>query len=179
MIKRSKQNRGFSLIEIIIVVALLGLFIAITAASLSLIFSTQASKCANDMNNLIAKCKMNSMSRQGNVCVEFIKEGSNIEGRYYENGHLISTEIVGNSRIAVSFTDTNGAEYQLGNQPLYISFNRSTASLKTLLESSQIVKRDDVFLFAPNVHCREISIKSNNKNYTIEIVPSTGKHYIS
>ena len=63
-----KDNRGYSLVELIIVVAIIAVVATTAVLSIGLIFSANAKTCANDIMSAISECKITTMSYgRGNV----------------------------------------------------------------------------------------------------------------
>lgn len=63
-----KDNRGYSLVELIIVIAIIAALTTTLVLSVGLIFSANAKTCANDIMGAISECKISTMSYgQGNV----------------------------------------------------------------------------------------------------------------
>ncbi|MFP3154212.1 prepilin-type N-terminal cleavage/methylation domain-containing protein [Lachnospiraceae bacterium ZAX-1] len=156
MVKK-RNDVGFSLIELVVVVAMLAVMISFLVPSIASIFSGEAKSCASKMDNLIAKTKVYAMSRAGNVYVRFYVGADNrIHGDYYEGDYsyveddgtttdvpftLINEEIVGR-RVTVSY---GGVPLPLGTatneEGLWISFNRATGAV-TVFGADRLVAAD-------------------------------------
>jgi prepilin-type N-terminal cleavage/methylation domain-containing protein len=89
-----RNNRGFTLVEILVVVAILGALIGIISMSVSSVFSERAKRCASEADAYISMCKVNCMSRAGDIYIVLDVDGDGcIRGRYYEDGALKDTAI--------------------------------------------------------------------------------------
>ena len=174
-----KNNKGFSLVELIVVIALIGVLAALVAPTLQNLFSSEAKKCSSQINSLISKCKIFSMGRQGDVYIRIYEENGNIMGDYVEGSNVISTEQLGGSRAKVSATDPNGAaSYSItAATSLYISFNRATGGLRFFGSSQPSAGSWPTGTIESGT--AEIEVVAGTKTYTVEIISSTGRHGVS
>ena len=159
------NNKGFTLVELIVVMAILGIVATLTALSVGASNSARAEQCATSVNSLISKCRAGSLSQSVNVQLTISFDGNgNIVGEYSEGGVPVSTDtfpgrgitvlcttIVSNSPTTNALTKTN---------PLTLSFDRSTGAQKN------------------SPACTAISFTST-RTYTITLVPSTGYHHLA
>lgn len=77
MCRMKKDNTGFSLVELIIIIAIIAALTTTAALSISLIFSANAKTCANDIVGAISECKVTTMSYgQGNVRLLLYRDSS-------------------------------------------------------------------------------------------------------
>ena len=170
-----RKNKGYSLIELVVVIALLAILSTIVVSSIMSINTSEASKCVSNINSLVTKGKVNSMSRATDVVVVIRFDGTNFLGEYYEGTHLVSTEVMGSSRVAVTYTTDDGTVVDLGDttKKLYISFVRDTAALKTLGAAATVtgvVSTDSRYL-------ETITVTANSRAQTITFIQPTGKHF--
>ena len=161
------NNKGFTLVELIVVMAILGIVATLTALSVAASNSARAEQCATSVNSLISMCRSRSLSRAGDVQLTISLDGNgNIVGEYFKNGDgvpvstdtfpgrgitVLCTTIVSNSPTTNALTTEN---------PLTLSFDRSTGAQKN----------------SPT--CTAISFTST-RTYTITLVPSTGYHHLA
>jgi len=164
-----KSDHGFSFIEIIVVLAIISVCVGITAASISNVSASQASKCAQEMNSILSKCRIRAMSRAASVSIKFYRnKDGDVIADYIENGITVSEDKMGNARAHVVYvTDTQHELNTSGATPLYLTFRRETGALKTL-ESNGITEATQ--------QCTAIIISGGGQTYTIHLVPTTGMH---
>ena len=154
-----KDNKGFSLVELIVVIAIIGIMATLAVTSIGPLISQRASNAASSANSLISKCKVFSMGREGEVYVRIYKAADgNVLGEYWENGALIETEILG------------GGSVQVSPESTFISFKRATGGLRIFGASQGNA--------APNSGSCTISFSSAGKTYDVVIIASTGKHEV-
>ena len=168
-----KDNRGYSLVEMIIVVAIIAVVGLGATWSIILVFSGNAKACANAMVNSIAECKIMTMSKgQGNVRV-IIYRGSNgkiyseLQTRESDGAGWVTgkdgAEKIGANRCLVG-TSNGGDDIPDRDNAWEIYFDRSSGSF---LYSSDPAK--------PNTSVTEIYVMGGRKNYHIALEKLTGK----
>ena len=171
-----RNNSGFSLVELIVVMAIIGIITVIVGISVSTANSAKTEKAAASVNALISKCRAGALGRAGVVYIKISQEGSgNIVCEYYEegtlvsagtyaNGKLVSTDTISGNKISVSYTTQktgfSPVTTALPGHPLTLSFNRSTGAIMPQSDGS---------------YCASI-IFSGGRAYTIRIYSSTGAH---
>ncbi len=166
----SRNSKGFTLIELVVVIAISAIIIGIIAMSVYPSYSANAKRCATQTDSLIAKCRLGCLSRSGNVRLTIRSDSSgNIIGDYYEASDTpISSDTLSNKKAAVSYTlkssDGSLRTARISDAPLTLSFNRSTGALKAQSDGS---------------YCTAIAISCGAKTYTIALVPTTGTHSLS
>ncbi|NLT14346.1 MAG: type II secretion system protein [Clostridiales bacterium] len=167
-----RNDRGFTLVEILVVVAIMGVLAGVLSLSLNTVFSSRARRCAYSTDAYIDMCRINTLSRAGNVYIELTLDGDDrVVGSYYEDSDptdgvppvLKSTELLSGGGVEVIYK-VGGTNYTLSSStPLTLAFNRETGGLKPVSGTN---------------YCTEIRVISG-RTYTITLVPSTGGHYIS
>lgn len=63
---KQNQDKGFTLVELVIVMMLISVFVAITTFSLSTVFNTRAKKAAGIVDEMMSQCKIYNLS--GRTC---------------------------------------------------------------------------------------------------------------
>lgn len=161
-----KNNRGFTLVELIVVILLLGIVSGITALSINLIGSSSARQCATQMDSFISKSRIGSLSHLEEIYVNLYILDGIVVGDYYENGALVSSKELSDKRVVVSYV-VGGVVSNLGNSssPLKLSFNHSTGALNPKTAGG-------------SDYCTEINVSGGSRVYTITIAPLTGHHCI-
>jgi len=161
-----KNDKGFTLIEIIVVIIVIGIVAGISALSLSTLNSASAKSCSSQLNAYISKCRVASLSRAGDVYIIVKMQSGKVIGEYYEDSNLKDTKTLSDGRANVSYK-VGVTTFELRDgQELKLSFNQSTGAL-----NPQTVGGKDF--------CEAIYITGGTKTYTITIVPSTGNHSLS
>lgn len=162
-----RNNRGFTLVEIVVVVTILGVLVGLTAMSISSVFSARARRCATELDSYISMCRVNSMSRAGSIKIVLDTDANgSIRGSYYENDVVKDTAVFSDTRVFAEFTIGGVSTPLSSSDPLTLSFNRSTGGFNPQGNVAGVP-----------VYCTSISI-SSGRTYVITLIPSTGNHFI-
>ncbi|MCR5702475.1 MAG: type II secretion system GspH family protein [Lachnospiraceae bacterium] len=175
-----KDNRGVSLIELIVVMAIMVVLVGAASVGISLVSTKAATQCAKNMQISLNKARINAMGKK-NSYIAFIQTGDGVymverfdETAYDENtGHRISVwtnpeggsysnpgEMQGVAKIGKTGLDitVNGTDLKtFENGTSYIEFKRSDGSLKDPANLTIVVKKGTLI------------------TYTVHVEPLTGK----
>ena len=157
------DNKGFTIIELIVVMLIIGIVTTIVGLNISTTSSAKAKRCATSVNSLISKCRADSLGRSGNVYLKLSLDSDGNIVCEHSDGTTVSTETFSGSGISVTYTTTAG-KVALGSDALHsltLKFNRSTGG--------QNFQADGVS------YCTAINFTSG-RTYSITLVPSTGTH---
>lgn len=176
MHRLNKNNSGYSLVELIIVVAIITALAVAALWSAAIIFGTNARTCANDIVNAMAECKVKTMSYgEGNLRLIIYQDdkqnvycelqAKDASGTWDIYDSTKTAEKIGNSRCLVSSTETGSSDLSADrNNPWIIAFNRGSGSFRynaSTPDSSTSV--DDIF------------VRGGGRKYHIALEKLTGK----
>jgi prepilin-type N-terminal cleavage/methylation domain-containing protein len=162
-----RDNRGYTLIELLVVVAIMVALVGVLSLSLNSVFSSRAKRCAYSISSYIDMCRINSLSRSGNVYIVLDTDGEGrVRGRYYEGSDPTappkSTALLSGGGVEVVYR-VGGADTTLsGTEPLTLAFSRESGAFKPVSGTD---------------YCTEIRVIAG-RTYVITLVPSTGSHTI-
>lgn len=169
-----KNNKGMSLIEIIIVVAILSAMIGMTGYGISMISGKPAEECAQKLCSTIQHARTMTMGksktgivlgRNSNgmlsvkeVSKKVLDNDGNIEPEEREN-------VVGEKDVTVICYMTDGSSIEIaGSNTLELIFDRGSGAIRiTKVNGTE------------SVPCTKITVAKANKSKDIVIVPVTGK----
>ena len=166
-----KNNGGFSLVELIVVILILGVATTLTAGSFTRLSGAYARRGADSTEILLAKVKLDAMSKHDcYVEIFYDEEDDRYVANLYRdlnnnnNYELYGSEIIGKGRMTI--TDANTGKTVTSTDKLRIAFNRRIGSLKTASIGS-------VNLLDNNTAVR-LNFSSGGKIKTVVIYPATG-----
>jgi prepilin-type N-terminal cleavage/methylation domain-containing protein len=152
-----KSNKGFTLVELIVVVAIIGIIIGAMTYSINSVSSTRAKKVASDLSALISQCRVDTLSGAPSpTYLEISKDGKVYYGILHEGGEEKARQKLGGSGVSISWSS------QTEGDALKIGFSRATGAM-------------DVINYQ---NCTSITVISGAGSYTITLVPKTGYHSV-
>jgi len=170
-----KDHKGFSLIELIVTVAILAIAASLVVGSFNLIYVKNTQKCASAVDALLSKTKICAMSRAGDIYLKLYQTEDGIFADYCEGGTAVQTDKVGKANVAVSWND--GTEHALEGNPLYLSFARGTGAFTTLAKS--FAMGGQTYAGADSAYCAQIVFAGGGAARVIELAAPTGSHRIT
>ena len=161
------NNKGFSIIELLVVMAIIAIVSVIAGVSISASNTAKTERTAASINALISKCRADCLGRTGSVYLTISLDSNGDIVCLQSDGTTVSTETFSGTATSVSYTTKLGSadpvEVSLSGHPLTLSFNRSTGGLNPQSGGS---------------YCTSI-IFTGGKSFTIVLVPSTGTHSLT
>ncbi len=170
-----KDNRGYSIVEMVIVIAIIAIIISTVFYTVIIVFSANAKSCANDIQRAIGDCKVTTMGKSAAYMELYRDTDQNIYTRMYVwdksanggAGDYVPSEPqkVGTSRVYVAYKrkgDAAGTETELlsGAAPIEICFDRANGGFKEDRSG--------------NLY-EIIYVKGGSKSYEIALTKLTGK----
>lgn len=171
----NNKNAGFSLVELIVVIAIMGVMVGVVSYGVSLLFSRDAEAVAKQINDNLSEARMVAMSKPGrfSLCIEVDSEGymekiviyRNEEGSF-STYRSVEPEKKAKVSCAGAYTSADGVGFEVAfknNGSLeYVGDVRSSSSTAT---------------GASGVY--EISVESRNRTEVVSLVSETGRHFVN
>ena len=163
--KYLQQNKGMTLVEILVVVAILSIAVGMAGISISLLFSRDAESCAKSMDTMLEASRMRALSREGTH--SFVLDTANRECSITPDGDLDELP----SRVDISLTSVGTYDFS-SNTVIEVDFDKSTGRVLALRADSVPINVDDVSLI--RMHAEN----QDGKRATVVLVVATGKHFV-
>ncbi len=176
-------NRGFSLVELIVVILIMGVLTAGAAVGFSAVYNADAERAANRAMSLysVARSKAVALEDSGNIRFKLYKDtDQNYYAEVYgHDGTLIEPkQIISNRRLTVSVAKKNKTVglTHLSNVGDYLEvrFEKSTGGIKSVnVNGTEYNRKVD-----GEEEMYKDLIFSGSEEYWMIMVPSTGKGYL-
>ncbi len=155
-----RDHRGFSMIELVVVIAIMAILSTVGVLSYGMVSGRQVISCAEEIESYLGQTKTQALSRASADLEIFIGDDG-----VYVNPSIENRDIkVGKSGITVKYQTDDGTEFTLSDtERLVISFDRSSGAFQALADGS---------------YCKSITLDNGRHSRKIVLIPSTGKFYI-
>lgn len=189
------KNRGYSLIEMIVVVAMIAIAGSILFLSINTKYALEMRQCAKTVNSALAKVKIDTLSKTGNVCLHLYTQSDGVYMDIWENGtkleetnDLGQINKIGKKTVGITYTVRAAVSgdisipIPLDGTGIVIAFNRSDGSLKTIGAALNIAKESYGSTYTPpnpDDSYNSITFTGAGSSMTITLHPDTGKFELS
>lgn len=187
---RNNNNRGYSLVELIVVIAIMAILVGVFSISVGSLSGRKINKCADEIVATLERTRVLTLGKEQNQ-VEFRLYYDATQKEYkaqiYQGGTLVSDRTVGNDAITIKVTfEGDATEYDLkagtiqGSEPyvnigsktdaekigLFLVFNRSSGAFE---QNTNSVGGTD------KTYCKKVTVSGGNREIEITPVGRTGK----
>ena len=165
-----KYNKGMSLLEVILVIAIMAILVGTAVSGIGYIRFADTKKCAYDINSMLAKTRTEAMSRSSKPYFYIYK--------YNNNYYMLATAASPSSLVL------DGSATKIGNSSMEIIVKDEAGNERSITGndvSSNAVKIGFVKstgAFETSYFYDEILIQGKT-DYTIKLAKNTGKHYVA
>ena len=194
-----KKNRGFTLVEITVVLAIFAILLAVLVPSLDPVAGFRANRAAISIGAALDRTKTEAMDRLvGEMKLSWTSDGYYIS-YYLDRGKTgvreEQPEKIASGRMKISYTDSNGTTVNLredGTNELILTYDRSTGGFlpiqSRVWEQKDILKMlsdgEDIPLDRPEnstqPYCEKITVHGvGQRTRIITLFQDTGKYTIS
>ena len=166
-----RRNGGYTLVELMVVIAILGVLATMAVLSLSVISSTGARQCANQIDAKLSECKINCMSRANAQYLCIYVDGGKVRGDYVEGG-VSKDEVLSSKQVTISYQFGEESPVELGEgDGLYVAFDRASGGLRTFSAADTTPITDPAATAI-------ITVTGGLRSYTIVVDALTGAHML-
>ncbi|MDR2547181.1 MAG: type II secretion system GspH family protein [Lachnospiraceae bacterium] len=176
MKKANIKNRGFTLIEVIIVIAITSIMLGTVGYGLSLAVSRDTERFARAIDLALDSTRSNSMARREIYSLVIDNEDKELT-RIIVSGADTFTQVESLGRrtdFSFSYTDPAGVRHDLDDMQVTIAFDKTKGAVIEILDENDVaMDLDDISIF--RIHCRD---DSGDRLISVVLIKSTGKHYV-
>ncbi|MBR1932033.1 MAG: prepilin-type N-terminal cleavage/methylation domain-containing protein [Lachnospiraceae bacterium] len=157
----TQDSRGFSLVELIVVIAIMSVVSAGVLMSMSVVTGQNIKSCYAQLDSNIENARLLAMSKN-NVTIKLYAKAN---GEVYIKLSNATDEVrIGKRGLSVRYMTNTGVQDATEAAPLELAFDRSTGAFKPLNGTT-------------DVYCQKIILSDGKRTFTMRLVPKTGKIY--
>ena len=164
---RRMNNKGVSLAEIMVVVAIMAVLISVGITSVNAMNGRPAQQCAQKIVYSLEKFRTTAMSRVDASYTLSVDPSTKeiVCTEWTSNGSTDSTvsNVIGRSKLIVNYQTDAGSTYNLESRSLTLQFDRSSGAFRALTNGEK---------------CTRITVTAGGRSFSVALVPVTGKVYI-
>lgn len=171
--KIKSNSKGFTLIELIVIIALMMILVGGAIVGISIISSGNAKKASQTIRSTLNEVRTSTLSIQAEWQAKIYNEDGTYKISVYRDGEESSNATLG-TRITITFKDSKGSEIELkDNEELVITYKTSSGMLKSI-EYGEKDEVDESIKTEDSTNCKIVS-SSNRGDYVIYLWYDTGK----
>lgn len=163
-----KTDEGFTLVEIVVVVAIIAVLMGAILASINPIQSTASKKAATNMRDALLQAKQYAMTRGNNGTYMEIDKGDTLTVTFYVNGSKAESETISSRRVTVQYNDGSMVSDK-GLTKLYVTFDKGSGACRVFSPISNTETP------APSSGKRYIMITAGGITYQVTASGLTGR----
>lgn len=196
--QRLKSNGGYTMVELLVVLALMAVVYGVGSLSLAIQPTSEAKKVTLSINSMFSRTKTSTLAKSGNAYMEIHHNAAGeLELNYYEtytDDSGVSKDVLREGEVLTKYGTI--VEYVLSSggdaktlakgESLVFMFNRQTMGFRSLedgydtIKASGITGKSSITGEKANTTCTEIIVIASGGDgisYTITLGPTTGTHY--
>ena len=194
--QRTDKNKGFTLVEMVIVVAIFAILLGILIPSLNPILGYRANRVANSIGAALDETRTQAMNRLvGEMKLSYTSDGYYIS--YYldrgKSGNKSNVKQDQPEKIAplgtrIIYTTDDGAEHEMNEgDSIVLTYDRATGGFLPLQENVWMQKEilsvldqgEDIPLTRKGSYCTQITVRGGKRYRTIRLNITTGKYEVT
>lgn len=190
------KNKGFTLVEMIIVISIFAILLGIIVPSLNSILGFRVNRAANSIAAALDKTKTEASNRLvGEMKLEKREDGYYIS--YYLDRGKVSGESnvkqdqpekIAPARTIISYATDSGSEQELAvGDSIVLTYDRATGAFLPLQEKvwtqkailSVLENGEDIPLTRSGAYCTQITVSGGSRYKRLSLIQETGKYEIT
>ncbi len=181
---RKNNNSGFSLVELVIVIAIMAVLVGVMATSVSSLTGRRVRKCADEIVTTLERARVLTLGKEQNqveCVISYDDTTKEYKAQILQGGTVVTDRILGKEPIEVtvyfegdstgySLIDLKGSDsllpYVSSSQGLHLVFNRASGAFeKNTCMANSVLKE----------YCQKIVVSNGTRTIEITTVGKTGK----
>lgn len=167
---KKNLHKGFSMLELIIVVAIIGIFTSLAGMGFGYLESGNVKSAARNIDATLSKLKMDTMKQNKQPVMYIYKKGSDYYMYCTANSFTVPTgtgsaavgQKIGNHNVKITASGQTGTVDLNSGNSLEITFNKGNGTFTSKYEHIYVEHAD-----------------GSGIKYDIEMILETGKHFIN
>ncbi len=152
-----KNNKGFTLIELIVVISLMVIIAGVSSRTLGTVSNQELKDFANNYDSMLSQCQIETMSGLPQAQLEIVISDGEYRAILYSGTEVIKSQFLGETHLTCEY---DGTKLTTGTK-LVVKFDRSTGEITT------------------NPSFKKLSVSNKRGTYNVELVPQTGYHKVT
>ena len=179
-IGKSNSNQGYSLIELVVVIAIMGICVGVTLLSVGVVTRRKAVKCAEELVTSLESVRVRTLGKEQNAveCIVSKDAEGNCVVSVLQNGTEVSNRRIGDKSVELKvYFDKEATGYDLNSIEGSGQAGSTGAGLHVVINRSSgaFVEKTNVVSGAVKDYCTKIEIVSGSKTVEVSLVGKTGK----
>lgn len=179
---KNKKNMGFSLAELVVVIAIMAIMTTGAVVGISAMTGAQLNSATSNLSAGLEQTKVNALSKDAAA----LTLTCDSDGNYVMSKTGMPDQTIGDDKTTITYqyTDSTGAAVSKtvsASNSLIISYKRGSGAFLPLIAS--IDETNHTYTYASdvageNIYCSSITLERGSRTKIIHLVIDTGKAYV-